>query len=341
MNNELRVGVIGAGLIGLRRIKEIVLHPDTKCVIVADTDEDAAIKAATMYDVDEITTNWQIALSQKLDIVVVSTPNGYLSEIACAALEKGCHVLVEKPMGRNVKEARQMQTSSLDTTRRLKVGFNHRYHPAIAKAHTLVSNGEIGDIINIRCRYGHGGRPGYESEWRGNRELSGGGELTDQGVHVVDLIHWFAGVPQRAMGAIQTAVWPLGDLEDNGFGMFFFESGAVAQFHTSWTQWKNLFSFEVFGTKGSVIVEGLGKSYGVETLTIHKRKLSGGVPDTEVFQYNGEDTSWKFEWEDFIRAIRYGSPMLGTDADGVIAMRMIDSIYRSAQLGGEVTVSYD
>ena len=130
------------------------------------------------------------------------------------------------------------------------MGFNHRYHPAIFEAKQRFDRGEVGQLINIRCRYGHGGRPGYEREWRGNRELAGGGELTDQGVHVADLVHWFAGPPRTAYAVLQTAVWPLGDLEDNAFGIFCHNSGVVSAFHTSWSQWKNLFSFEVFGRAG-------------------------------------------------------------------------------------------
>jgi predicted dehydrogenase len=182
----------------------------------------------------------------------------------------------------------------------------------------------------VRCRYGHGGRAGYDREWRGNRSLAGGGELTDQGVHVVDLLHWFVGVPATAFAALQTAVWPLGDLEDNAFGMFEFSKGVVASFHTSWTQWKNLFSFEVFGRDGALIVEGLGRSYGTESLTLHRRRAEGGPPDTSRWTYEGDDESWALEWEDFVGAIRTGRPVLGGAGDGVVAMEMLDALYRGA-----------
>ncbi len=185
----------------------------------------------------------------------------------------------------------------------------------------------------MRARYGHGGRPGYEREWRGNREAAGGGELTDQGVHIADLLHWFAGVPTEAFAYLQTAVWPLGDLEDNALGLFRFGETAVASFHTSWTQWKNLFSFEIYGTRGSLTIEGLGKSYGVERLTIADRAMEGGAPAMTELIFDEPDRSWQIEWDDFLTALQTGSTYLGTPGDGVVAMAMIDALYRSAREG--------
>ncbi len=287
----------------------------------------------------DVAQDWHAVVGRRdVDAVIVATPNGFLEAVVVAALDAGKHVLVEKPMGRNLAEAERMRAAAWGARRVLKVGFNHRYHPAISEARRRCAEGAVGPIINLRCRYGHGGRPGYEKEWRGSRELAGGGELTDQGVHVADLFHWFAGVPETAVAHLQTAVWPLGDLEDNAFGLFRFGSGVVASFHTSWTQWKNLFSLEVFGQGGALVVEGLGRSYGPETLTVHRRRPEGGVPVSETVAYQGEDPSWKLEWEDFLGAALEGRAMLGTADDGVVAMRMLRALYESAASGAPVRV---
>lgn len=327
----LGLGVIGCGLIGRRRAQVAARAAGARCVIVADVAPGAAATLAAEVGA-EAAEDWRAVLAHPaVDVIAIATPNGYLAEYATAALAAGKHVLVEKPMGRSLAEAEQMRNAAVAAGRLLKIGFNHRYHPAIAQARRLVVEGAIGPVINARCRYGHGGRPGYEAEWRGDRTLSGGGELTDQGVHVVDLFHWFLGVPQTAVCIVQTAVWPLGTLEDNAFGLFRFGGDVVASFHTSWTQWKNLFSFEVFGARGAVLVEGLGRSYGTETLTVVRRRPEGGVPDTETQAFPGEDSSWELEWQDFASAIATGRPMLGTADDGVTAMLMLDALYRSAQ----------
>lgn len=338
MSPPLRVGVVGCGLIGKRRALEVAANPKSRCVVVADPVTTAAGEAAAATGA-EATADWRLMLDRRdVDAMVVSTPNGLLAEIVVAALGAGKHVLVEKPMGRNVAEAERMREAAMAAGRVLKIGFNHRYHPAIAEAKRRCERGDTGEVINLRCRYGHGGRPGYEREWRGSRELAGGGELTDQGVHVADLVHWFAGLPRTAFALLQTAVWPLGDLEDNAFGLFRFDSGAVASFHTSWTQWKNLFSFEVFGRSGALVVEGLGGSYGVETLTVHGRRVEGGPPVSAMRSFAGDDASWGLEWDDFVGAVLDGRPMLGTADDGVAAMRMLDALYRSAAAGVAVPV---
>jgi len=340
VTGKLRIGVIGCGLIGRRRAEQAAAHRDSECVAVSDVDLAAAQQTAQLAGAEAV-SDWRGLLERTdIDAVVVSTPNGFLADIAVYALERGKHVLVEKPMGRNLAEADRMYRAACGAERVLKVGFNHRYHPAIAAAHERVAQGEIGEVINLRCRYGHGGRPGYDTEWRGNRDLAGGGELLDQGVHVVDLVHWFAGIPHAAFAVLQTAVWPLRDLEDNAFGMFRFASGAVASFHTSWTQWKNLFSLEVFGRTGGIVISGLGRSYGVETLTVYHRRPDGGAPDETALVFDGPDESWRLEWDDFVTALRRGTDhaMQGTAQDGVVAMRLIDALYRSAALGAVVAV---
>jgi predicted dehydrogenase len=328
---DLTVGVIGCGLIGTRRAREASHHPHTRLAAVADVNADRRDKLAAARGCKAI-EHWKAVIDDpSVDLVVVSTPNGFMAEIGLAALSAGKHVLVEKPPGRNLWEAKQLAEAAQKAGRILKVGFNHRYHPAIRRAHELLRNGAVGSVINIRARYGHGGRPGCEKEWRGNPELAGGGELTDQGVHIADLIRSFLGLPSEAFCLLQTAVWPIQPLEDNAFGLFRFASGAVASLHTSWTQWKNLFSLELFGTKGSLNIEGLGGSYGTERLVVALRNPEGGAPSMNEEVFDGPDLSWQLEWSDYVHAILDGKPYWGTPEDGVAAMAMIGALYRSAR----------
>lgn len=331
--SRLGVAVVGCGLIGRRRAAEAAADPRSRLVMAVDRVPEVAGEVATQLQA-ESAVDWRDALTAPdVDLVCIATPNGLLAEITIAALAAGKHVLVEKPMGRNLDEAERMRAAARASGRLLKVGFNHRYHPAIAEAKQRLDAGEIGRLINLRCRYGHGGRPGYEREWRGSPALAGGGELADQGVHVVDLIHWFAGVPERAFAMVQTAVWPLGTLEDNAFALLQLRDGAVAAFHTSWTQWKNLFSLEVFGSAGALVVEGLGGSYGPETLTVHLRRPEGGTPASTHRTFAGVDCSWREEWDEFLGGVLDGRQVVGTADDGVAAMRVLDALYRSAASG--------
>lgn len=337
-DGRLGVAVIGCGVIGKRRADEAHLHARTRLVATADIDAEAAVSVAAPSGAQSFDEWRDAALRDDVDVVVVATPNASLTKITCAALQAGKHVLVEKPMGRNYAEAKEMLAASEAAGRRLKVGLNHRYHPAVAEAHRRFTAGMIGPFIHARVRYGHGGRPGYEKEWRGSRDLAGGGALTDLGVHAVDLLHWFVGVPDEAFAYLQTAVWPLGDLEDNTFALLRWKNGTVASLHATWTQWKNLFSFELFGRDGSLVVEGLGKSYGVESLTMSIRRPEGGVPEQEKIIFDREDDSWDLEWDDFVSGIVSGSPFLSDAREGVQVMRTLDAIYRSATTGAPVGI---
>src|SRR5207237_7906533 len=120
----------------------------------------------------------------------------------------------------------------------VKVGFNHRFHPAFRKARTLFDAGAIGPLLYIRARYGHGGRLGYEREWRADPRLSGGGELLDQGVHLIDLARWFAGDFTQVTGHVASYFWPI-PVADNAFALLTTAGGQAALLHPSWTARKN------------------------------------------------------------------------------------------------------
>lgn len=334
MIKPLQVAVIGCGLIGSRRAREVYRHPLTRLSVVVDVRAESREALAKEFNCRSADDWKQVIDDPSIDAVIVSTPNGFLAEISIAALDSGKHVLVEKPPGRNLVETRLMAHTAQRAKRILKIGFNHRYHQAVKRAHQLLSTGSIGEIINMRAVYGHGGRPGYGKEWRGNPVLAGGGELVDQGVHIVDLFNWFNGLPEQAFGVLQTAVWPIHPLEDNAFGIFRYQSGAVSTFHTSWTQWRNLFKLEIFGKLGYFSIQGLGGSYGTEQLTTVIRNLSGGMPFVDEERFEQPDQSWQEEWKDFVDAVLEGKTYWGTPEDGVAAMCVIDALYRSSMTGG-------
>jgi len=368
----MRIGIVGCGLIGQRRAAIVRGIYDDELVIVADVEEARAQAVAAEMGC-LATTDWrEVVVRDDVDAVIVSTTNNWLVPITIAALQNGRHVLCEKPPGRNPEEAQRMMEAAQASGRKLKIGFNHRHHAAVWKAKEIFDQGGVGELLFIRCRYGHGGRPGYEKEWRADPEVSGGGELLDQGVHAVDLFRWFLGDFTEAFGFTATYVWgrteggrakgengrgkgesvlhspssilhsPSSTLrspssivqaEDNGFALFRTAGGQVASLHASWTQWKNLFSFEIFGQDGYLIVEGLGGSYGPEQLRVGRRKRGGGPPEQEVLELPGPDPSWEAEWQEFVSAIRETREPWANGHDGWQVMRMVDAVYESARTG--------
>ncbi|MGA3056506.1 MAG: Gfo/Idh/MocA family oxidoreductase [Candidatus Limnocylindrales bacterium] len=336
---SMRVAVIGCGLIGTRRAKVAVDSGD-EVVVVADISADRA-QAVAEATRSKWTVSWpEIVSRDDIDVVVVSTSNDLLAEASIAALESGKHVLCEKPLGRNAAEATAIVAAAQAAGRLLKVGFNHRHHPAIAAARELVGEGAIGDVFAIRALYGHGGRAGYEREWRANPARSGGGELLDQGVHIVDLARWFIGEIAQAQGYVGTYHWPIQPVEDNAFALLRASSGGIVSFHTSWTQWKNAFRFEVLGTGGYLRIDGLGGSYGTERLTLAKRNEDSSPPVEETTSFEGPDQSWRSEWQEFSTAIGQNRQPLGNGDDGLAAARILDAIYESAASGNAVEVAH-
>jgi len=272
---KIEVGIIGCGLIGEKRGVVISQFPDCHLKSVYDVNPERSRQLAEKFGCSVVQSSDEIFEDEEIGIVMVSPINKYIAPISVRALQSGKHVLCEKPPGRNLEETKQLCEMASRSNGRLKVGFNHRHHPAISRAKELMDHGEIGPLYYLRCYYGHGGRPGYDKEWRAAKELSGGGELLDQGIHVADLFRWFLGELEEVYGNTSTYFWNM-DVEDNAFALFKTSIGQTALMHTSWTQWKNKFSFEIFGESGYLVVEGLGGSYGTETLRIGKRKLVNG-----------------------------------------------------------------
>jgi predicted dehydrogenase len=328
-----RVGVVGAGLIGARRAAVVRDTPECVLHAVADVDLGRAQRVADGTAALAVTSWQDVVYDPAVDVVVVATPNKFAAPIVVGAATNGKHVLCEKPLGRNTAEAREMVDAAARTGVRLKTGFNHRHHPAILRAHHVVGCGGIGDPWFVRTVYGHGGRPGYDKEWRGSADLAGGGELLDQGVHVMDLARWFLGDFEEVMGVTARWFWDIAPLEDNAFALLRTGSGRVASLHTSWTQWKNQFLFEVFGSGGFVRVDGLGGSYGVERLTIGHRRPESGPPETTEESFDGPDRSWHLEWDEFLTAIRDGREPMANGVDGLEAARLVGAVYESARTG--------
>jgi predicted dehydrogenase len=324
----LRVAVIGAGVIGSRRAE--CAAAQSRLVVVADINETRAAQLADRYGARH-TNQWEEAVSASdVDLVAVCTTNKFLAPIAIASLKAGKHVLCEKPMGRNASEAAEIAEVARAAHRIVKVGFTLRYHPALRRAHEICAKGDLGPIYFVRAAYGHGGRPGYEKEWRGDPELAGGGELLDQGVHLLDLSRWFLGNLEVLAAITPRWFWEVAPLEDNAFALLRGSKGEVASIHTSWTFWKNTFSFEVAGRDGYARITGLGGSYGNETLTIGHRGLVGSVPQESVTEFDQPDSPWKSDWEDLIASIEQQRKPEVDATDGVAVMQLVDQVYARA-----------
>ncbi len=326
-NDSLGVGIIGCGLIGQKRAKNLGTG---RLVVCGDVEIERARSLAERYPGAAATDDWKTALThQGIDVVVVATTHDALAEITLSSIEAGKHVLVEKPAARSVAEIKPVITAAEKKGVLVRVGFNHRFHPALIKAKEIFDSGQMGRLMFIRGRYGHGGRLGYEKEWRADKKVSGGGELIDQGMHLIDLSRMFLGDFTGVRGFVHTYFWDM-EVEDNGFMILMTEEQQTAFLHVSWTEWKNTFSFEIYGKNAKIEISGLGASYGVEKLTYYKMLPHMGPPETISWEYPFPDVSWKNEFEEFVQDIRLGrKPSAGLD-DAKAALEVIEKIYEQS-----------
>jgi len=319
------IGIIGCGVIGHKRSK--ALGTQGRLVACADVDIHRAENLAKGTGA-KVFVHWQDLVDlPEVDIVIVSTTNDWLTPISLYALEQHKHILVEKPAARNLSEIRSLLKKAKSSSKNVKIGFNLRFHPAIMKARQIVDSGILGELMFVRGRYGHGGRVGYEKEWRADPKISGGGELIDQGVHMIDLCRWFLGDFVSVKAETATYFWDM-PVEDNAFLCLSTRKNQIAWVHVSCTEWKNMFSLEIYGKTGKIQIDGLGGSYGVEKLTHYQMLPQMGPPKTSVWEYPGEDISWNLEFKSFIESINTNSLPIGNINDAYEALKIVDQIYK-------------
>ncbi len=324
------VGVIGCGMIGQKRAKAL---GEGRLIACADIDE-AKAKALAGSSGSKVFGDWRRLLELPgVDIVVIATLHDSLAEITLAAIEEGKHVLVEKPAARNPAELEPVMAAAMLAAQRhgvkVHVGFNHRYHRAFRQARKLFEAGALGELMFIRARYGHGGRIGYDKEWRAKPELSGGGEMIDQGPHLIDLSRWFLGEFEDVQGFAHTYYWNM-PVDDNGFMLLKTAKRQVAFLHASCTEWKNLFSMEIYGRDAKLEISGLGGSYGLERLTYYKMLPEMGPPETTTWEYPMADDSWAVEIAEFYDDIRLNRVPSAGLKDAYAALKVVEKIYKES-----------
>ncbi len=280
----------------------------------------------------------EAALALKPDIVFVCTPNVYAPACCIAALDRGMHVFCEKPPGRNVEDIINIRKSEKPGLK-LMFGFNHRWHPGIIKAKVIIDSGRMGRIVNIRGLYGKSGGVKFKQSWRNDKNVSGGGILLDQGIHMLDLFRFFGGDFADVRCFASKEFWKL-DVEDNAYVILKGAQGIDAMMHSSATFWKHTFRIDITLETGYLVVEGLlskSGSYGREQLIVAKRQFEDeahavGNPSEEI-TYFDRDQSWDLEVEEFVRCIKEDKPVEhASSTDALKVMQLITRAYIDAGL---------
>ena len=286
----------------------------------------------------QVTKESGILDDPEIEAVFICTPNYRIPELCKAAMRAGKHVFAEKPPAFNAAQLEEVIAVERDTGKKLMYGFNHRHHGSIQKMKEIVDRGDMGRILWMRGRYGKEVDEDYFKGWRADPEKAGGGILLDQGIHMLDLFLYFAGPFDEVHALVSNLFWQTPGLEDNVFAiMRNSETGVCASLHSTMTQWRYLFSLEVFLQKGALILNGLkttSGAYGEEELAIKYNRVhpERGEFESEEKIIFKRDESWLEETKAFFFMI-YSKNKSSTPGSREAAevMRQIDRIYKFQQ----------
>jgi len=330
----MKVGIAGYGVVGKTRHRSIESNTSYQITAISESSQDArkfipaGIKIYNDYK--------SLIASADIDVIFISLPNQFASEAACLSLQRGLHVFCEKPPARTHAELLEVEKQSLRFPElKLMYGFNHRFHLSVEEAKLLIDSNSLGRLINMKGVYGKSQMISFnQTDWRTNREASGGGILLDQGIHMLDLMRYLSGENfTEVFSIIDNAFWNF-DVEDNAYVLMKSPKGLVSQLHSSATQWRHVFNLEITLERGSLILGGLltgSKSYGDETLTVITSDPSkdNGMPKESTSKYN-EDVSWDNEIKYFANSLASNTSIeRGSIKDALETMKLIEIIYKA------------
>lgn len=328
-----KVGIIGYGKMG--QIRHKAMLEVGNCELVAISEPSAEAEKVNVPNI----SHEEIINHQEINVIVICTPNFLNKELAIAALNSGKHVFCEKPPAFTEKDVQEIRAAEqLSRGKKLMYGFNHRHHDSVINMKKLIDSGEYGKVIWMRGRYGKSVTADYYSEWRSKKELAGGGILMDQGIHMLDLFLFLGGDFDKVMAEVSNLYWHM-DTEDNAFVILKnTANGMAASLHSTMTQWRHLFSLEVFLENGYMALNGLNTSsmsYGKEKLSIAKSRTAAPAAtweDEEHITYT-TDNSWGYEMKHFFKAIDEDKKVtIGNSQDAQKLMRVIDKCYAQTDL---------
>jgi predicted dehydrogenase len=328
-DKKLYVGIAGYGVVGKRRRLFIDQNPHFKTVAVSDINFGGE---GITEDGIRYFSDFNSLLSQDMDVLFVSLPNYLAAEATIAGLKRGIHVFCEKPPGRTVQDIREVMAAEKEQPHlKLKYGFNHRYHESVKEAKKVIESGQYGEIINLKGVYGKSGIILFDTSWRSERQYAGGGILLDQGIHMLDMMLYFAGNFEEVKSFISNDYWHH-DVEDNAYAIMRSSNGCVAMLHSTATQWQHKFRLEITLKEALLELTGIlsgTKSYGDERMKIIPKKGDSSVGSLlEINNSYLDDNSWQSEIDEFADIIINNKPVVnGNSHDALNVMELVYRIY--------------
>jgi predicted dehydrogenase len=354
MDQPLRVGVIGAGTI-VQRLHLPTMQQIAGVEVVALTEPNQARlqECADNFGIERGHTDYQEMLNQgDLDAVVIATPNLFHAPATIAALEAGCHVLVEKPMATNAADARRMADVARARGKVLTLNLPRRCAAPYRAARTLLETGQLGEVYAATATLvRRTGIPGYGS-WFTTNALSGGGAMLDAGIHILDAALWILGEPAVVAVSATTAnhlgraglglgTWGVDrsaagtfDVEDSLRAHLRLAGGASLTLDVTWAAYApSRVGVQLLGTRGGAVVDEQGSMEGTTTL------YTDGPDGPTVIQAELPTLpapAGHIPIRGFFASILTGAPPPVSPEQGVRLAEICDALYASAHTGREI-----
>ena len=318
----MKFAVIGLGSFGIKRAQSIKNSKKAELVAIYDTNSEIAEKGKIKLNVPILEYN-KILKDKSINVLCICVPNKYHKEIIIAALKSKKHVFCEKPISRNLKEAKEILDATKSSENILQVGSNHRFFESVLYAKKLVDQGTIGEILSFNGRIGHNGER-LKDSWFWNKEISGGGTLLDNGCHLLDLSRFFIGEFISGTGLISNTYWKNIEVEDTASGIFKTKEGKTATIFCSWRLLSGYFFFELNGSEGYINVDGRFDTHGGDKIFWSTKK--DGKFFNKDFSHI-KPNSYQLEIDKFVENLENKKSCSPNAEDAFEVMKMIDFIY--------------
>lgn len=326
----MRVAMIGCGAIATRaHLPAFRALDGVDVVAFASRSRSSAEAAAEIWGGDGfVTDEWQQALDvEGVEAVDICAPNAWHAEIAIAAMARGLHVLVEKPMATTVAEADAMVAAAAANDIVLMPAQNMRFAPPFAAAAEAVAGGRIGDVVGFRAAFGHAGPESWapDATWFFERELAGGGALLDLGIHMIDVLHAVCGAPMTEVAAMVDTPADASAVERVAHLVMRNQGGAIGTLHASWSAKPAPdHQLTIFGTEGKLHLDGRTPLTFTAASGAHERVETATFADSP--------------YAAFARAVAGERPVVIDGRDGRAAVAVACAAYEAASSGRTVKV---
>ena len=369
MTEKVKLGIIGYGAeggmyAGFFKNNDERLNDNIELAAVCDIDPAKKAKVAEDFPGLPFFDNYLDLLESGIvNAIVTTVPHYDHCVMGIAALERGIHLLGEKPAGVYTKDVeRLIETSKKHPETTFAIFFNQRTNPLYRRVKQLMDEKAIGDLQRATWIITTWWRPqGYynQSAWRATWGGEGGGVLVNQAPHQLDLLQWICGKPEKVYAKLQYGAGRNIVVENEVNALLDFGNGATGSFITCTNDIVGTDRFEIFGTKGKIIVED-SKKLIVKQLTAPEAELSENMDMQDVMrlfmgQVNMEDYVKVTEEEfvmpqglqhisvlnNFADHIVNGEPLLANGEEGINGVTLANAMHLSSWLDKEVDYNVD